>query len=187
MSLITKKLSRIKWDLQKIERSKRRAADRGILDSLRLIRKVARQDTIPKAYGSRGKGNVGKTSRPGQPPFAHSPEGIRTIAYAYNYKTQSGIVGPVIRQASGVGVKNAVTAPNALEYGSRMTIKQVKTRNRDGSERWVRVTRRNIRRNRWKRKRSRTVNVQKRPFMVPTMERLASAGKISAAFKGTWQ
>ena len=186
MGLITKKISRIKWDLQKIERSKRRAADRGIRKSLALIRMRARQNEIRKAYGKK-RGGPGKTSRPGQRPFAHAPEGIRTIAYEYNYRKQSGIVGPVIRAGSGVGVKNQVTAPNAIEYGSRMTMRQSLARRRDGSERWVRVTRKNIGKARKRKSRSRTITVQKRPFMVPAMEHLASAGKISAAFKGTWK
>ena len=166
MGLITKKISRIKWDLQKIERSKRRAAERGIRKSLALIRMRARQNEIRKAYGKK-RGGPGKTSRPGQRPFAHAPEGIRA--------------------GSGVGVKNQVTAPNALEYGSRMTMRQSLARRRDGSERWVRVTRKNTGKARKRKSRSRTITVQKRPFMVPAMEHLASAGKISAAFKGTWQ
>lgn len=186
MSVITKKLSRIKWDLKNIERANRRAANRGVRQSLGLIRLRARQNEIRKAYGKK-RGGRGRTSRPGERPFAHASEGIRTIAYDYNYRTQSGIVGPVLRQGSGVGVKNAVTAPNAIEYGSRMTIRQTRTRNRDGSEKWVRITRKNIRKSRFKKKRSRTISVQKRPFMVPAMEHLANEGKIAAAFKGTWE
>ena len=185
MRIVAKKDSQIKWDLKKIERANRRAANRGVRQSLGLIRLRARQNEIRKAYGKK-RGGPGKTSRPGERPFAHSPEGLRTIAYEYNYQEQSGIVGPVIRRGSGVGVKNAVTAPNALEYGSRMTMRQSLARQRNGSERWVRVTRKNIGKARKRKTRSRTITVQKRPFMVPAMEHLADAGKIAAAFKGTW-
>ncbi len=186
MRIVTKKISRIKWDLKKIERANRRAANKGVRKSLALIRLRARQNEIRKAYGKK-RGGPGKTSRPGERPYAHSSEGIRTIAYEYNYRTQSGIVGPVIKMGSGVGVKNQVTAPNALEFGSRMTMRQSLARRRDGSDRWVRVTRKNVGKSRKRKTRSRTISVQKRPFMVPAMEHLANEGQISAAFKGTWK
>ena len=182
MSVITKKISRIKWGLKNIERANRRAANRGVRQSLGLIRLRARQNEIRKAYGRKRGGPI-KKSRPGERPFAHEPEGLRTIAYEYDYKEQSGIVGPVLRSPS-FGVKNAVTMPNAIEFGSRMSIKQYQ-----GPRGWHRITRKNYRRvkDRRYKTRTRTVNVAKRPLMVPAMEHLANEGKIAAAFKGTWE
>jgi hypothetical protein len=182
VSVITKKISRIKWGLKNIERANRRAANKGIRDSLGLIRKRARQNEIRKAYGRKRGGPI-KKSRPGERPFAHEPEGLRTIAYEYDYKDQSGIVGPVLRSPS-FGVKNAVSMPNAIEFGSRMSIKQYQ-----GPRGWHRVTRKSYRRvkDRRYKTRTRTVNVQKRPFMVPALEHLANEGKIAKSFKGTWE
>jgi len=180
--IIKAKISKIKWDLAKLDREKKRSAYRGIKPSLALIRLRARQNEIRKAYGRKKPGTI-KKSRPGERPYAHEPEGLRTIAYEYNYQDMNGIVGPVSRSPS-YGVKNSVTAPNAMEYGSRMTMKQYQ----GPSGRWFRITTKSHQRvkDRRYKTRTRTINVQARPFMRPAMQHLASQGKISQQFKGTF-
>lgn len=178
--IIKAKISKIKWELAKLEREKKRSAYRGIKPSLALIRLRARQNEIRKAYGKK-KGGQGKTSRPGERPYAHSAEGLRTIFYEYNYHEMNGVVGPVKKHGS-VGVKNAVTAPNAIEYGSRMTLQQFQT----PGGKWRRITRTNQRDAKRSKRRTRTINVKPRPFMRPAMKHLADAGKISQQFKGTF-
>jgi hypothetical protein len=56
------------------------------------------------------------TSRPGHPPFSHVGTLKRFIFFGYDDRRRSVVIGPVIAPGK------RGTAPNALEYGGRVTL-----------------------------------------------------------------
>lgn len=90
-------------------------------------------------------GKKGKVSAPGEPPRYHSPEpNLRKILFAYEPQKKTVIIGPVILNQS-TAVAGRVT--EALEKGGRVTVRQGTRRKR----------------------RSKTITIRKRPYMVPAL------------------
>ncbi len=105
-------------------------------------------------------------SRPGQPPFAHSPDhpvaSIRAIYFAA--MPRNVVVGPVRASGTYLPGSNRQTVPELLEFGGYQSLTEYSP---DGGETWIGTSHRNRRRH--SNVRTRTIRQAPRPFMRPAL------------------
>lgn len=175
------KISRVKWDQAKIKRRNHYLAARGVRESLGFILTRARTKELQR-------GKKKPTSRPGGRPVVRTSKSLSRMKYEYSYKDLTGVVGPIKLGNRDPFVRNAETAPNALEYGGTYTIREhwqqfgfSKTEGR-----WVKTTKRTANAAKRTRKRKRKITIAARPYMKPALLHEIAVGNISNSFKDKW-
>lgn len=120
-----------------------------------------------------------KTSAAGQPPSVHSraPDYLRQILYAYDERSDSVVVGPVLLNGRS-GMMGGATVPSLHEHGGTVQIREYLAFGRT----WWRMDYR-LKAAKRAPKRTRTVKYPPRPFMVPALEREIAEGNLPAAWK----
>lgn len=105
------------------------------------------------------------TSKPGQPPFAHTGLLRKWILFAYERAQQNVIIGPLLANKiflDGDGKPRTGTVPEVLEYGGTIGIIEVFKHGR-----WQRADLRSKRRLAGLKMRRRFVDIAARPYMRP--------------------
>ena len=116
-----------------------------------------------------------RVSQPGSPPSVHSSGlGLKTILFAYDIRTESGIVGPVKLNQVNTTDLGSKTVPSILEFGSQVRIHETQSFT-DGK--WYRRDlRRRLRPG--QKRRIRAANYKERPVMSPALQIEAEKGNI---------
>lgn len=153
------------FDRKVVQRSINKQKLRSISRSLSFVRTRAR------SLLRRRK----RVSQPGSPPSVHSSNlGLKTILFAYDIRTESGIVGPVKLNQINTTDLGSKTVPNILEFGSQVRIHETQSFT-DGK--WYRRDlRRRLRPG--QKRRIRAANYKERPFMSPALQIEAEKGNI---------
>lgn len=176
---INAKVSKVKWEQAKIKRRNHWLAAQGVKESLKFIVTRARTKELIRKKNA--------VSVPGGRPVVHTKRALSRIAFNYSYKDLTGVAGPVKIPDRDPFVRNAVTAPNALEYGGQYTIQehwQQFGRSKEG--RWVRTTNASAGEAKKSRRRKRKITIQPRPFMKPALEFELASGNVVDSFKDKW-
>ena len=167
MISMTMEMKKAFFDTKAIKKAVDKETRRAISRSLSYIRTTQRQSIKRRKY----------TSRPGNPPIAHSRDPVATvknILFAYDVKTQSGIVGMVKLNSSRSAIASSMELPELLEFGGAVRLNEV---SRDGKA-WYQSRRTSrILPSHWK-KRQRLVRIAPRPSAGPALEAEAEAGNI---------
>tara|TARA_A100001391_G_scaffold203516_1_gene196087 strand:+ start:1073 stop:1612 length:540 start_codon:yes stop_codon:yes gene_type:complete len=157
------------FDREKIKKAVDRASRKAISKSLAYIR------TSQRSSLRRRK----KVSRPGQTPSIHSTNpnaSLKKILFAYDERTKSGVVGPVLLNSSKARMRLNKPLPAVLEAGGTLTLKEEsydgKTWRQTPMRRRRKPTRGGMK------TRTRRVNIAPRPSAGPALERETSKGNI---------
>lgn len=176
---IEAKVSKVKWETAKIKRRNHYLAAQGVKDSLRFIVTRARTKELIRKKNA--------VSKPGGRPVVHTKRALSRMGFNYSYKDLTGVAGPVKIPDRDPFVRNAVTAPNALEYGGQYTIQEHWQQFGFSKEgRWVRTTKRTSGEAKKSRRRKRKITIQPRPFMKPALEHEMAVGNVINSFKDKW-
>lgn len=157
------------FDRDKIIKAVDRASRKAISKSLAYIR------TSQRSSLRRRK----KVSRPGQTPSIHSRDpnaSLKKILFAYDERTKSGVVGPVLLNSSKARMRLNKPLPAVLEAGGVLTLNE---ESYDGQT-WRQAS---LRRRRkplpsYVKKRTRKVNIAARPSAGPALEKETARGNV---------
>lgn len=117
-------------------------------------------------------------SRPGQSPTVHATGivSLRTVLFAYDERTKSGIVGPVkLNGQKSIHIPSK-PVPGLLEEGGTMRVLEER---RWGTKTWFRQTHKSKKRKDMQR-RQRRVIVLPRPNVAPALEKEIAKGNVSS-------
>ena len=162
---VTFEMKKFFFDRQVVQNAVDKQQRRAISRSLAFVRTRAR--SLLRRRKS--------VSAPGKPPSVHtSGIGLKTILFAYDMRTKSGIVGPVKLNQVNMTRRGSQPVPSILELGGTVTASEVQFR--PGGN----FFRRDLRRTRTKyyKTRTRTIPYKRRPFMGPALQIEAEAGNI---------
>ena len=145
-----------------------KAVDKGIRKELNWFGAYVRRSARNSIKTNRG------ISKPGSPPFGHTGILKGFILYAYEFKTQTVIIGPAkTNQRNSWGYGGEKTIPETLEYGGNIRVREHLLK----SGEWVRTDMRfrindhHYRSGVGKPSRQRLATIQARPFMDPAFKR----------------
>ena len=171
-------VSKIKWERKKLERANHKYAARSVRESLGFIATRAKTKELKRTK---------RVSAPGKPPSVHTRKALSTIRYEYDYKSLTGVVGPVIQTRTGNKTRNQTTVPATLEHGGSYTIQEHWQQFGFSDQgRWVRTTKGTVRSGQKLRKRKRRITIKPRPFMKPALMFELKSGNLNKAFANQW-
>jgi hypothetical protein len=168
-------MKRAFFDRQRVIDSIDRATRRAMSKSLAFVRTNARRNQLRRRK---------RVSTPGSPPSVHSRDNyatLRNVLFAYDERTKSGIVGPVLLNSSRARARGGKPVPGMLETGGEIvTTKdrfylQTGVSGRDATGRFTKGLKK------WKKvPRGQRIRYRPRPFMGPALESEASKGNIAS-------
>jgi hypothetical protein len=168
---ITMEMRNAFFDRKKVQDAFDKATRRAIVKSLAFVRRRQRSSIRRRK----------RISRPGEPPSAHSSDRVATvknILFAYDQRTQSGVVGMVNLNGRRSNVNSNQELPDLLESGGPMRIPVMSY---DGRTWFAPAPRRakRIKRDRpWVKQRKRTARMRPRPSAGPALQHETEAGNI---------
>lgn len=157
------------FDRQKVQSAVDRSTRRAMSKSLAYVR------TSQRSSLRRRK----RPSRPGQTPSIHSKNpnvSLKKILFAYDERTKSGVVGPVLLNSSKARARLNKPLPSVMELGGTLTLKEVSYNGKTWRQEPIRRRRKPT--SRKQKKRTRKVRIAPRPSAGPALEREVAKGNV---------